>query len=91
MSLQALRRLRFCCAYFVCVFLCLPAALLDTVQLCLGVRLLSQQPVRGVQWAGRRLRGPGAPPLAAPEPGAVPPERRDGRHARGGDPLTDDL
>ncbi len=75
-------------AHFVCD--CLPAALLNTVQLCLGVRLLSHQPVRGVQRPSRRLRGPGPPSLAAPEPGPVPPRERD-EHACRRDPLADDL
>ncbi|KAI4803706.1 hypothetical protein KUCAC02_025361, partial [Chaenocephalus aceratus] len=43
----------------------------------------------GVQRGSRRIRGPGTPPLAVAEPGPVA-RRRDG-HARGGDPLTDEL
>ena len=70
--------------------MCLPAALLHAVRLRLGVRLLSHQPVRGVQRASGRLRGPGTPPLAAAEPGPVAPRQRDG-HARRRDPLADDL
>lgn len=66
------------------------AAFLDTVQLCLGVCLLSHQPVRGVQRVSGRLRSPGPPPLAAAESGPVPPRWRDG-DARRGDPLTDGL
>lgn len=66
------------------------AAFLRTVRLCLRVCVLSLQPVRGVQRGSRRIRGPGTPPLAVAEPGPVAPRRRDG-HARGGDPLTDEL
>uniref|UniRef100_A0A8D3E1B2 Paired box 1a n=1 Tax=Scophthalmus maximus TaxID=52904 RepID=A0A8D3E1B2_SCOMX len=67
-----------------------PAAFLHAVQLCLGVCVLSQQPVRCVQRVSGRLRVAGTPPLAGAEPGPVPPGRRHG-HARRGDPLGDGL
>lgn len=78
---------------FLLIFMCpivLSAALLDTVRLCLSVRILPLQPVRGVQRATRRLCGPGPPPLATTEPGSVTPRRRD-EHACRGDPFTHDL
>lgn len=69
---------------------CAPAALLHALRLRLGLRLLALQSVRGLQRPTCWLRSPGPPPLAAAEPRAVTPGRRDG-DAHGGDPLSHDL
>ncbi|TWW72306.1 Paired box protein [Takifugu flavidus] len=56
--------------------------LLDTVRLCLSVRILTLQPVRGVQRATRRLCGPGPPPpLATAEPALSHPGGGMSMHA----------